>query len=138
MCCFVCVLLRFDKKLFYPFVLRTYFYAYRYACVLLHYRLSTFNTQHTVWLHFPGMTSSLWKVNKSLVHTFKCFFLQFCYFLMFLDIRLDFIIYEDIRPAIYFNNQKNHCISPLIQVHLKNSRKTVCSYLLIARHQRIL
>jgi len=32
-------------KLFYPFVLRTYFYVYRYAYVLLHDRSSTFNTQ---------------------------------------------------------------------------------------------
>jgi len=41
------------------YVLRTYFCINRHAYVLLRDRWSTFNTQQTVWLCFPGMTSSL-------------------------------------------------------------------------------
>jgi len=48
--CFVCVLVRFDKKFILSiYVLRIYFYVYRYADVLLHDWLSTFNTQYVVY-----------------------------------------------------------------------------------------
>jgi len=58
------LLLRFDKKLFYSFVLRTYFYVYRYACMLL--RLVV-NTQQAVRLLFSwyDVNHHLQKVNKS-------------------------------------------------------------------------
>jgi len=39
------LLFRFNKNLYYPFVLRPYLYIYRYAYVLLSDRLSTLNIQ---------------------------------------------------------------------------------------------
>ena len=67
--CFVCVVmrLRLDKKLFMiPFyVLRTYFYVYMLCNVSL-------NTPIACSLvRFPGMTSSLATVNKSLSCAFS-------------------------------------------------------------------
>jgi len=60
-----------------------------------------------VWCHY------LRKVNKSSVHPFKRFFSTI---FIFFDVpwysnRTDYI--KDIRPAIYFHNQKNHSISSL-------------------------
>jgi len=73
------------------YVLRTYFYVYRHAYVLLRDRLSIFNNQQAVWLCFPGMTSSLAK-SKQIINThFQTFFLQYSYFLMFLNIHIYFI-----------------------------------------------
>jgi len=71
-------------------VLRTYFYVYRYAYVLMRDQLSTFNTQLAVWLCFPGMTltSSLAKSKQIIGAHFQTFFLQFSYFLMFLNIKI--------------------------------------------------
>jgi len=44
--CFVCVLLRFDRKVILPvYVIITYFYVYRYAYLFLRDRLSTRNIQ---------------------------------------------------------------------------------------------
>jgi len=88
------------------YVLRTYFYVYRYAYVLLRDRLSTFNTQQAVWLCFPGMTSSLAKSKQIIGAHFQTLFSTI--FLVF-DVPQHsnrFAYIKDIRPAIYFNNQK--------------------------------
>jgi len=64
--CFVCVLLRFSKKLF----LRLWICVY----VLLHDRLSSFNAQWVVSLCFPGMTSLLAKSKQIIGAHFQAFF----------------------------------------------------------------
>jgi len=43
--CFVRVLLRFAEVILPVYVLITYFYVYRYACLFLRDRLSTLNIQ---------------------------------------------------------------------------------------------
>jgi len=54
---------------------------------------STVNTSITCSLVcFPGMTSSLAKVNKSLGTHFRALFLKFPIFLMFLNIQIDLLI----------------------------------------------
>ena len=78
--CFVCVVmrLRLNKKLFIlPFyVLRTYFYVVMpMCCVMSHSTLLACSLQTLVC--FPGMTSSLAIVNKSLS---GAFFLKFTNF----------------------------------------------------------
>ena len=79
------LLFRFDKKLFYPFVLRTISTFNRYAyCVVAR---SVVNIQHSTGcliVCFPGMTSLLSDV----------FFLKYSYFLIFLSIQIDLIILE--------------------------------------------
>ena len=75
------------------YVLRTYFYVYSYACVLLRDRLSTFNTQQAVWLCFPGMTSSLVKSKQIIGAYFQTIFSTI---FLFFDVpqysyRLDYI-----------------------------------------------
>ena len=108
------LLFRFDKKLFYLFVLRTIstFNSYAYCDVAW----SVVNIQHSTGcliVCFPGMTSLLPKVNRSLGAHFQTFFLKI---FLFFDLpqysnRFDYI--RDRRRAVYFNNQKNHCISSL-------------------------
>jgi len=63
------------------FVLRTYFYVYRYTYVLLRDRLSTFNTQLAVWFCFPGMTSSLAKSKQVIDEHFQTLFSTIVLFL---------------------------------------------------------
>jgi len=99
-------LLRFDKKLFYHIRQKCYEYSYR----------PTVNTQHSACclvVCFPGMMSWLTKVNKSsgahcqrILSKIVLFFdvQQYSY-------RFDYI--KDRRREVYFNNQTNHCISPL-------------------------
>ena len=76
------LLFRFDKKLFYPFVLRTISTFNHYAyCVVSR---SVVNIQHSTGCLiacFPGMTSLLPKVNRSSGAHFQTFFLKFSYFL---------------------------------------------------------
>jgi len=58
----------------------------------------------------------LQKANKSSGEHFQMlFFLKFSYFLMFLNIEIDLIVIntDDRQQAIYFSNQKTHCVSPL-------------------------
>ena len=108
MCLFLFALLfRFDKKLFYPFVLRTISTFNRYAyCVVAR---SVVNIQHPagcLLVCFPGMTSLLPKVNRSSGAHFQTFFSTI---FLFFDLpqysdRFDYI--RDRRRAIYFNNQK--------------------------------
>jgi len=108
------LIFRFDKKLFYPFVLRTISTFNRYAYYVV--ARSVVNIQHSTGcliVCFPGMTSLLPKVNRSSGAHFQVFF--FYNFLIF-DLpqysnRFDYI--RDRRRAICFNNQKNHCISSL-------------------------
>ena len=90
------LLFRFDKKLFYPFVLRTIFTFNRYAyCDVAR---SVVNIQHSTGcliVCFPGMTSSLPKVNRSSGAHFQTFFFSKIFlFLIFLSIQIDFIILE--------------------------------------------
>jgi len=108
------LLFRFNKKLFYPFVLRTISTFNRYAyCVVAR---PVVNIQHSTGcliVCFPGMTSLLAKVNRSSGAHFQTFFSKI---FLFFDLpqysnRFDYI--RDRHRAIYFNNQKNHCISPL-------------------------
>jgi len=101
------LLFTFDKKLFYPFVLRTIstFNCYAY-CVVAR---SVVNIQHSTGCLiacFPGMTSLLPKVNRSSDAHFETFFSKI---FLFFDLpqysnRFDYIL--DRRRAIYFNNQK--------------------------------
>jgi len=88
------------------YVLRIYCYIYRHIYVLLRDRLSTFNTQlavwFIVWLCFPGMTSSLANHRCTLSYVFF-------YNILIFDVPQYSHIFhyiKDIRPAIYFDNQK--------------------------------
>ena len=101
------LLFRFDKKFFYPFVLRTISTFNRYAyCVVAQ---SVVNIQHStdcLIVCFPGMTSLLPKVNRSSGAHFQTFFLKN---FLFFDLpqhsnRFDYI--RDRRRSTYFNNQK--------------------------------
>ena len=89
------LLFRFDKKLFYSFVLRTISTFNRYAyCVVPR---SVVNIQHSTGcliVCFPGMTSLLPKVKDHRVRTFRRFFLKFSYFLIFLNIQIHLIILD--------------------------------------------
>ena len=90
------LLFTFDKKLFYPFVVRTICTFNRYAyCVVAR---SVVNIQHSTGCLiacFPGMTSLHPKVNRSPgAHFQTFFFLKFSYFLIFLNIQIDMIILE--------------------------------------------
>jgi len=89
------LLFRFDKKLFYPFVLRTISTFNRYAyCVVAR---SVVNIQHSTGcliVCFPGMTSLLPKVNRSSGAHFQTFFSKIFLFLTFLNIQIDLIILE--------------------------------------------
>ena len=116
------LLFRFDKKLFYPFVLRTISTFNRYAyCVVAR---SVVNIQHPTGcliVCFPSMTSLLPKVNISSGAHFQTFFSKI---FLFFDLpqysnRFDYI--RDRRRAIYFNTQKNHCISSLTRVTRRNT-----------------
>jgi len=65
---------------------------------------STLNTQQALWLFvFLVWLPSLAKVNKSSGAHFEALFSKIILF--------DYI--KDRWRAIYFNKQKNHCISPL-------------------------
>jgi len=66
------------------YVLRTYFYVYRYATLNRLFGCIFLVSRH-----------HLRKVNKSSVRTFKRFFLQFSYFLMFLNIDLIMLKTDD-------------------------------------------
>ena len=66
---------------------------------------------------FPAMMSSLAKSKQIIGCALSdAFFLKFSYFLMFFKIQIDLIILKTERRAIYFNNRKHHCISPLNSV----------------------
>jgi len=101
------LLFRFDKKLFYPFVLRTISTFNRYAyCVVAR---SVVNIQHSpgcLIACFPGMTSLLPKVNRSSgAHFQTCFYIILSFFaLPQYSNRFDYI--RDRRRTSYFNNQK--------------------------------
>jgi len=77
-------LIKIREEVILPvYVLRTYFYVYHYAYVLLRDRLSTFNTQRAVWLCFPGMMASLAKSKQIIgAHFQTCF----CTIFLFFDI----------------------------------------------------
>ena len=86
--CFVCIVmhLRLGKLFIIPFyVLRTYFYVVM-PIMLCNVSLNTPITCSLV--RFPGMTSSLAIVNKSL----SCAFSIISYSLMFLNIQIDLLI----------------------------------------------
>jgi len=53
--CFVSIVIEIPLVILPVYVLRTYFYVFCYDYVLLNDQLSTFNTQQTVRLCFPGM-----------------------------------------------------------------------------------
>jgi len=110
------LLFRFDKKLFYPFVLRIISTFNRYAyCDVAR---SVVNTQHStscLIVCFPGMTSLLPKVNRSSGAHFQTFFLKFSYLLIFLNIQIDLIILETDVEQFTLTTKKNHCISSLSQ-----------------------
>jgi len=64
----------------------------RYAYVLCNFSLNTPTACSLVC--FPGMTSSLAKVNKSFGVHFLALFLKFPKFLMFLNIQIDLLIFK--------------------------------------------
>ena len=111
------LLFRFDKKLFYPFVLRTIstFKCYAY-CVVAR---SVVNTQHSTGCLiacFPGMTSLLPKVNRSSGAHFQTFsFLKFSYFLIFLNIQIDLIILDTDVEQVTLTTKK------IIAFHFKDT-----------------
>jgi len=81
-----------------------------------------FGCQHLTLNRLFGCVFLVWRhhlwINKSSVCTFRRFFSTV---FLFFDVpqysnRFDYI--KDIRPAIYFNNQKNHCISSLKQLRV--------------------
>jgi len=68
-------LIKIREKVILPvYVLRTYFYVYHYAYVLLRDQLSTFNTEQAVWLCFPGMMASLMKRKQIIGAHFQTLF----------------------------------------------------------------
>jgi len=89
--------LKLENKLFIlpVYVLRTYF---RYAYVLCNVSLNTPIACSLVC--FPGMTTSLAKVNKSSGAHFVALFLIFPNFLMFLNIQIDLLIF-----VMYYNHK---------------------------------
>ena len=112
MCLFLFALLfTFDRKLFYPFVLRTISTFNRYAyCVVAR---SVVNIQHSTCCLiacFPGMTSLLPKVNRSSGAHFQTFFSKIFLFLIFLNIEIDLIILETDGEQFTLTTKKNHCI----------------------------
>ena len=119
------LLFRFDKKLFYPFVLRTISTFNRYAyCVVAR---SVVNIQHSTGcliVGFPGMTSLLPKVNRSSGAYFQTFFSKIFLFFYLPQYSNRFDYNRDRRRAIYFNNQKNHCISSLSLLRTVNEQKS--------------
>ena len=108
------LLSRFDKKLFYPFVLRTISTFNRYAyCDVAR---SVVNIQHSTGcliVCFPGMTSSPPKLNRSSGAHFQTFFSIIFLFFDLPQYSNRFHYIRDRRRAICFNNQKNHCKSSL-------------------------
>ena len=114
------LLFRFDKKLFYRFLLRTISSFNRYAyCVVAR---SVVNIQHSTGcliVCFPGMTSLLLKVNRSSGAHIQAFFLKFSYFLTFLNIQIDLILLETDVAQFTLTTKKNHCISSLSQFSIK-------------------
>ena len=86
---------RFDKKLFYPFVLRTISTFNRYAyCVVSR---SVVNIQHSkgcLIACFPGMTSLLPKVNRSSGAHFQTFFSKTFLFFDLPQYSIDLIILD--------------------------------------------
>jgi len=90
------LLFRFDKKLFYPFVLRTIstFNRYYTYCVVARSVVNIQRSTSCLIACFPGMTSLLPKVNRSSGAYFQTFFLNFSYFLMFLNTQIDLIILD--------------------------------------------
>ena len=101
------------------YVLRSYFYVYRHGYVFcaIGCQYSTLNRLFgcvfLVWRHH------LRKVDKSSVHTFRRFFLQFSYCLMFLNIQIHLIILKT-HDQQFTLTTKNHCISSLRET-FKNS-----------------
>ena len=80
--------------------------------VLLHDRLLTFNTQQVVWL----FVFLVWRHYFQIKQIIECALSDVFFLFLFFDLpqysnRFDYI--RDRRRAIYFNNQKNHCISSL-------------------------
>ena len=96
------------------YVLRTYCYIYRHTCVVAR---SVVNIQHLIGSLVHGLVVFSWYdviTCQSSVHTFRRFF----YNILIFDVPQYSHIFhciKDIRPAIYFDNQKNHCISSLKQ-----------------------
>ena len=95
------------------YVLRTNFYVYRYAYLLLRDWMSTLN--RLFGCVFLVLCHHLRKLNKLSVRTFKRFFLQFSYFLMLINIQKDLIILKTYDQQFYFNNQRR------IAYHLQTS-----------------
>ena len=82
----------------------------RYAYMLCNISLNTSIACSLVC--FPGMTSSLAKVNKSSGAHFLALFLKFPIFLMILNIQIDLLILKTYYEQFTLTT-KNHCISSL-------------------------
>jgi len=99
------LLLRFDKKCFTRLCFKNLFVRLS-VCLCVSAR-SVVNIQHRLFgCVFLVCCHHLRKVNKSLVRSFRCFFSTIC---LLFDVpqysnRFDYI--KDIRPEVYFNNQK--------------------------------
>ena len=104
---FVCVLLRFNKKLFYPFMFYepiSKFIDMRMCC----YRISCHHSTLNGLFHcFRGMTSLLAKSKQTIGAHFQAFFLQYSYFLMFLNIQIHVNILKTYDPQFTLTTKKS-------------------------------
>jgi len=90
MCLFGLRFIKIRKEVILPvYVLRTYFYFYRYTMCYC-----AIGCQHSIGclVVFPGMTSSLAKSKQIIGAHFQTFLLQLSYFLMFLNIQIELTI----------------------------------------------
>jgi len=111
------LLLRFDKKCFTRLRLKNLFV--RLSVCLCVFARSVVNIQHSigcfvvllVWRHHSR------KVNKSSVRSFRRFFLQFSYCLMFLNIQIDLIILKTFDQQFTLTTKKSlHIIFKMVDV----------------------
>jgi len=80
--------------------------------------------QHSTFNRLFGCVFLVWrhhlrKVNKSSVHTFRRFFLQFCYLLMFFNIQIDWIILKTYDQQFTLTTKKS--------LHIIFKEKLKCS-----------
>ena len=77
------------------------------AINLLRDRLSTFDSQQAVWLCFPGMTSSLVKSKQIIAAHFSTLFSVIFSSLMFLNIKIDWIIIKTYDQQFTLTTKKS-------------------------------
>ena len=111
------LLLRFDKKLFYPLFYYCNFSTYNKNATTTAIDLqSALNTQQAVWLFGYDVITCKKKTNHQ-VHTFRRFCLKFTYFSMFLNSRINWIILKTDDKQFTLTTKKSlHIIFNVIYV----------------------